>query len=364
MAGYTKKITATILEQANTMYKLCGCDEYAKNPHKYAEDYLSTLGETLEEACPKFTGSYADIPSSIYDVCHAIYMEKHDYSHPTGGAWVAPLAINWLKSKIVYSFQNELDEAIAETSDEIQEFSPDILSALPCDCFAMIFPKKQIPLQIWRKARHTMKNDDDDDTLDNILDAELCGAIILRDSHYLLVDPVMYSQSSNSCGFLPVWFDLGETKDLSKLVENAINKHLGRGFSGMKDQFLFNLRSILPYLVYLCAKNADISWNEKSRRIYKKRKQPKNDMREVRIMDVGKEYAIRSRRFRQAYADSKKKGNGSSTMKAPHVRRAHYAHHWYGSEAKGTRHVELIWIEQTYVHKDLLPATATTIVKV
>lgn len=364
MAGYVNKITATILEQANTMYKLYGCDEYAKNPHKYAEDYLSTLGETLEEARPKFTGSYADIPSSIYDVCYAIYMEKHDYSHPKGGAWVAPLAINWLQSKIVYSFQDELDEAITESTDEVQEFPPDILKALPCDCFAMIFPKKELPLSIRLNSRRAMNASDDDGTLDNILDAELCGAVILRDNHYLLVDSIVYSKRSDSCGFLPVWFDLGETKNISELVEKAIDRYFGHDFSTLKDELRFKLRAILPYLVYLCAKNADVSWNEKSRRIYKKRKQSKNDMREVRIMDVGKEYAIRSRRFRQAYADSKKKGKGSSTMKAPHVRRAHYAHHWYGSEAKGTRHVELIWIEQTYVHKDLLPATATTIVKV
>jgi len=107
---------------------------------------------------------------------------------------------------------------------------------------------------------------------------------------------------------------------------------------------------ILPYILYLCSQNAEIAQEPTSRRIYKPWKlSPKHKYREVKQMQCATKDGMKIRNFKKMQAERKLNGKGS--MKAPHMRRAHYHRYWVGSGEN--RHIEIKWVAPTYIHEDM-----------
>jgi hypothetical protein len=208
---------------------------------------------------------------------------------------------------------------------------------------------------------------------DNDEKSYIIGAMIdIEDDYsFISINLMKYRKTNNSVMFIPniIGLNFGGTIDeyLKKMYEDYEEESQENtknwSFERERELFYVNLKLVFPYLLYLAAENADVSWDAKSKKVYKKRPIPKNDEREVKLFNVGNNYEIKVRKFKQAYSESHSRENKSDVKRlvSPHVRRAHYRHQWVGSGEN--RKIKLIWIEESFIHPELFALLKPTNVK-
>ena len=266
---------------------------------------------------------------------------------------------HWSKTKVVYDFNKEISQSIMESVKDIGDITMTCLRFLPVQAFCIKFPS--IPFSDEAKAymksvRETGKDDENDAFHDCDIDETIEGAIFYRDAdsgefHYAMLfskkrflnEPAIlnnsFSKESMDNPIKNILFDKTYLRD----YEEAKRGH----------ELFFGeiLRVLIPHLLYLTAEGAEVPPVQTPTGKWAANPPTKKNIQQV---EVGKDYRIRRRKFRQKYNASKSSGgkSGTGSMKAPHVRRAHYSRYWYGKRDSEDRQLRLKWIPETYIHAD------------
>lgn len=110
---------------------------------------------------------------------------------------------------------------------------------------------------------------------------------------------------------------------------------------------------ILNAVLYLCSENAEIRENAVTKRTYKPSKTIKNKFSEVQMYDCGYVYGSTVRMSKKEKKEDKEDSSEENNPKTrvsksvrPHTRKAHWHHYWVG---KGRKKLILKWIAPTTV---------------
>jgi hypothetical protein len=250
------------------------------------------------------------------------------------------LLLRWIQHKVVYSFDDDVEASFHDMSwNDLKGTSINILERLPLDCFAFSF-NCELAVGKDRYDGCLVMNDvryklNQDRSLSRFKSSGL--ACILISSKELIMRPFSFLTIEPTPGF---------EMNFENLYEANSSEYGGDPNKVYMNVLVF----ILPYILYLCSENSEVSQTEENKRIYRPfTLEPKHKYREVKQFICGRDTGIRIREFRKRQYTKHIGGVGS--VKAPHVRRAHYHRYWKGSGSD--RHIEIRWMPPMYIHKDM-----------
>lgn len=279
-------------------------------------------------------------PFTTYDIIYHMYTTSFKRMDEIQFR-IAAMLYKWICTKVLYYFDLELTSNFRSLSwDDLKEYPVSLFNTIPIDSFA-IFLNDGI-----------MVNDQFYDTL-FVVDDKKIGASITHNTagvQFLLWRSGTFI--TRPFGFMNIEPTVGFDMTIDNLLDaNAQEfKWTGQYVTTFKQLLVY----VLPYLFYLASKNAEICQSVENKKVYKPFKfEPKHKYREVKTLVCGESYGNRIRKFKKEQAVRKSSGEGP--MHAPHVRRAHYHRYWVGGG--DDRHIEIRWVEQTYIHKDLVDDT-------
>lgn len=283
--------------------------------------------------------------TSAYDICRKEYTNKFQLDR-TGGLMYCALYA-WIQSKIVYSFDPDVEDSFNNMNWwDISGQPVDILSHLPVNSFSIKLGK---PLEL--------KDEPNFDTIlvfnDYKLDSKgrsygSAGITFILLNSDTPVGRKGYQHPVRLIGFINIEPTEGFPLTFQSMYDANVAENLTCGLS--PDEYQYMLTHLLPYVLYLCSQNAEISQPQENKLVYRPYNgTPKHKYREVKQLICGEPTGIRIRDFKRIQRERRDSGEGS--MKSPHIRRAHYHRYWVG--VGNDRHVELRWIAPICVHKEL-----------
>ena len=272
-------------------------------------------------------------------------------------------AYGWMHSKVIYTFDPDIAESLRNIRwGEIRDKQVNILSQLPVDNFVVS------PGYLFRFAEHNCdffsvhveRSNKCIESLRIIFGGDdmkpngdfkvLTFTIHLGENSHNYTFDELYKINCENIDVLDT-----ETNIFYKNVVTDSNRSVV--FSTIKKTLVL----ILPYLFYLCSKNAEISQTEHSKSTYTKPiGVPKDSYSEIKEYICGEPTGIRIRNFRNVQHSGS--GHRSGSVKSPHVRRAHYHKFWVGSGED--RHQVIRFLPQTVIHPELIDYLKPISVKV
>jgi hypothetical protein len=274
----------------------------------------------------------------------------------------------WRRSKEIYEFTPELSEMIREAGfDGAAETPSEIFLRLPYPC-------------VYIKLSDLVVNNEACDGFFAYLDSPASGdnrptrlmivpinridntyihvkiPALQLTSHYLR-DNLAYEKEQ-----LQRYLDMGIADN--SIVETNLRHANSPDFGKGNEQ----LAKLLPYVLYLCAANAEITPNSEQAsvmRLPKSRDEIRDKYREIRRWDVGVRIAAA---YHQANAPGAAEGNNESAggeetngeklhaSKRPHFRRAHWHRYWQGPRTDagvGERKLIVKWLAPMYIGRYL-----------
>lgn len=162
---------------------------------------------------------------------------------------------------------------------------------------------------------------------------------------------------------------LGFAEELRTVIEEEKQFTLDEIIQEIADRN-YVMSRLLQVILYICAKNSDITENRKERT-----GNPRNNTvikdryREIRLWDVG--YRIVNKLNRTAetvrqHGENKESNEEYPSEKKsrhsprPHIRKSHWHIYWVGKRTQSERKIEIKWINSTLVNgksTDELPVT-------
>lgn len=329
----------TVSDTVNYYNKLC---DWAL-PSEFYKEWASV--EETVKLMPNTFEWRADILTSVFRMMSNKYIRLKKVD-PQGV--IHSTLYDWMHNKVVYSFDEDVEATFKDMHwSDIEDQPISVLYHLPVDSF-VIHLNRSIDVGnhvydsvlVW--SDYYLKRSD----WDNI------GLL-----YFLFTDS---TQKDRYQRILPKSMTLVRTDHTINKVqlvdtfrevyeENCKeNDELKSSFA--RGEYKKLMTFIVPYLLYLCSQNAEIVQPKDNERVYRPHTgTPKNKYREVKQLVCGQATGVRIRNFKKQQAERKQSGEGS--MKAPHVRRAHYHRFWVGSG--DDRHIEIRWLPPIYIHEDL-----------
>ena len=263
----------------------------------------------------------------------------------------------WQRTKAVYSFKQELVEAMSQTADSSIYVS--LLERLPFKDMLFFFPEEGLPL---------------------LNDERIRGMYVHIESHpenlWIVVNTLDHAPQYGS-KVLPgigMGFPITNGMKISEVFEtpqflewlSAYKRSLGY-FNQLDEQRIEDLISAekralntaINLLYYLSAKNADIKTVKRSKKQHKPSPSQNDDpVPAVKQFDVGSEYAEIVYRHLSDNVDADEddddipeeapavRAKKAGKKRRPHARRAHWQHYWTG---EGRKNLELRWKSDLFV---------------
>jgi hypothetical protein len=285
-----------------------------------------TVMEEFKKNCYKIKLEDKLPIEKAWPIMQMLYKEKEISIHMTT---LYLLLSKWRSNKEVYRFDEELEKSFIEMKD----FSPpvEIFKYMPYPCIYIELSKGNVFRELGMHGFFAY------------IDCSLPGA------HYLHISRVRMGGKESARLTLELTYDAS----VSEIIKSAGLK--GDLMGDEIERFIF---FALQCLMYLCAKNAEISENPEQAKVYRPGAEIKDKYREIRKWDVGIRYG---RAVRKAIANENQTEEihsaGNRNRPRPHMRRAHWQHYWTG---RGRKELILKWISTFGVNiesTEELPAT-------
>lgn len=264
----------------------------------------------------------------------------------------------WQRTKAVYSFKQELVEAMSQTADSSIYVS--LLERLPFKDMLFFFPEEGLPLLNDERIRgmyvHIESHPENFWIVINTLDhAPQYGSKVLPgvSMGFPITNGMKISEVFESPQFLE-WLSAYKR---TLLYFNQLDEHRIEDLISAEKQAL---NTAINLLYYLSAKNADIRTVKRSKKPHKPSPSQNNDpVPAVKQFDVGSEYAEIVYRHLSDNVDTDEdddddipeeftaaRAKKAGKKRRPHARRAHWQHYWTG---EGRKNLELRWKSDLFV---------------
>lgn len=325
---------------------------FPENSYKQFKEHYDECENSIRNGNAEFVEN-RKYTYTTYDVFYETTSRYYKHIDPESRRGLVGV-YSWIQTKTLYAFDPELIVNFNKMSwDDLKDYPVDIFNQLPMDCFAIMM--------------------NEDCVIDGLIFDTM---IIINDRKHVINLESTYGPIHKSSG-IQVIFSKAGNKDAPVGFFGFSNIEPTPGFDmnfeqlyeanldafvpdETRDSFKKKLEFLLPYILYIISKNAEISQPVENKKVYKPFKfEPKHRYREVKTLVCGKEYGNKIRAFKKLQSDRGTSGVGS--VRAPHIRRAHYHRYWVGSG--DDRHVVIKWVEATYIHKDMIDIMQSTGVK-
>lgn len=304
---------------------------------KFKADSSSfSLGTDMYTTDGVATCTDADIYMTLWDMANQSRKNKRSDTQ----AMLDVMLLRWIPNKIVYSFDVDVEASFSRMDwHSLCDVTVDVLDRLPVDCFVISFNRTFVLSGteydfccIMNDVRYVIQDD------------KSCKRMKSSGLHYIFLNsktlemrPVLMSNIEKTAGFDMTFASLYDA--------NATEF-----YPKSKDIYRNILTFILPYVFYLCSQNAEIDQSEFNKMIYRPSLfASKHRIRHVKQMVCGQPTGMRIRAFKKQQYEHHEGGIGS--VRAPHVRRAHYHTYWVGTG--DNRHKDIRWMPPIYIHADL-----------
>ena len=264
---------------------------------------------------------------------------------PKSAIYMVPALAAWRQSKEVYTFDQDLAEALYEQASDTK-IPCDVLMRLPFYCVYIDSGK-------YRFFAH-LENDVNDGRWE-LRFVRICENGEPCASYLHLGDFTL--EESIAAGLNESFYQMehiGENRDAAAMLERMIGENSSRnGYEDVLDRW--KLSEMLQLVLYICADNADIVQPDENKKTYRERKpgetpsEVKDKYREVRKWDTGY-YIGNSLRKERSYRSDAGKNPYQGGSKRPHMRRGHWHHFWKGKE--GNKELVLHWVLPIFVNGD------------
>lgn len=281
-------------------------------------DSLSAQNVPVAPGWPKFN----DTPIELNITC-ILCMNGIDSQMAAHMAPVATACYMWRANKAVYSFDDDLSNALAEQADSFKDtdvLPADILIHPPYECTFVgtsIFKRYR---GFWYRVGPGIAP--------NV--SRLQVVLVSRDmkSSATMGINLLHGKTIREC-----WYDT---------------------VAGMEEDVrpsLHDLLVALQFVLYLASENADIQDVPQAEppRVRKKRGQILDKASEVKEKAVGVRIGNAIRKIKSPSHPSSQGGTGTKVR--PHSRRGHWHHYWTGPR-DGDRKLILKWTAPTFIHMD------------
>jgi hypothetical protein len=275
----------------------------------------------------------------------------------------------WRSAKEIYRFEPEMSRLLSETTlDELTDVPSEILLRLPYPCVYIQVPD----LTVHGTAYDGFFAHFDVDFQDFVGQTpRLCMILLTKDllTGYAPMFHLTSRTIADNIGKAEAYaHEIGARIKARDATEEALIKQLSNAVDKLKNESDYEadtqcLATLLPYVLYLCASNAEITPHPEQSTIMRLPRTVddiRDKYREVRRWDVGVRIAGAVRASADSQPIAVRGGGSSGTTKRPHMRRAHWHHYWRGPR-DSERESILKWIAPTYINlppldDDELPA--------
>lgn len=282
----------------------------------------------------------------------------------------------WHTDKVTYRFDPEIEELLsqqAQSFDEDMEIPSKILEYIP----HKIFFVKTNTSPLTDEDRKYIKKRHRNNYLAK--DSKQLGFFFHYGDVYAVKDGVSFMDTERKCleifvfsqkndsaetNVMPISLIFSNEETIRDIVDNSVKDFFAYGkavpdsmdYSSEYSLNISVLRWALQYVLYLCSENAEIDQDPVNRQMYRHPTPGfvKNKPREVFLLDAGKKTGAMIHAFKQKRYESRSAGSGVSTVRSPHVRRAHWHHYWTGRLSHPEeRRLIVKWIAPSYIHKEM-----------
>lgn len=230
----------------------------------------------------------------------------------------------WQRTKQVFRFDESLYELLCEQQSAELKIDKRVFETLPMDSFFIEQPN-------------------DTGFFCTVVQSERRKGLRLNDSLIITMITSDYKGAS-------IFIDLVK----SQTVEDALAASVGEYAT---KEGAAELSKMLQLVIYLAATNAEIHAVTNTAYDSDKPKQARSAPAKVvnrpAVSEVGYRFGTAYREHRERKATETGHANastGSSTPKAPHIRRSHFHSYWVGSGEE--KHIEVRWINAIFVNAD------------
>ena len=284
---------------------------------------------------------YQSLKCAWFDAAPKCGLDTHK-----SNAVVFASSYSWSLSKVIYTFDPDILESLQSIRwSDIRNQPIDLLTKLPVDNF-VIDTGNTFRFKGMDSDFISVHVERDPKFNHPITFRMLFGGADMKADGDFGIQPIhLYLDAMNkSLTFADIYkLNCERAKTSGEYSGSALSEVFGT----IKRMFVLTI----PYILYLCSKNAEISQTIKSKSAYRPYSNvPKDDYSEIREYICGEPTGIRIRNFRNAQHSGN--GHRSGSVKSPHVRRAHYHRFWVGSGED--RHQVIRFLPQTIIHPELI----------
>lgn len=355
-------------------------EEYERFLSKFDKDTKKSLrdypfGEPLSEDTVKKLIPYAGSKDPLVNRCMMIARTTPDpthqklmlgYASETVKMTLCSLAVadRWSDCKVCYGFTEEMIAALRDGAEDTdtKDIPTEALIHLPYKTFfidgSYIGDEKYLGIIVERDEK----------------DHNLHLDIMRYEENQLLMNtltvPLMEKQTmgqlyeKTKCKLNELHEGTKKDADMLGLfskTQNSTDEKIKKAYD-VQGQELDICFQALPLVLYLATEKPDVK-QLRAPQDHKSRS-GNGKAAEVSRYTVGEEFSLKYRKFEETCKVYKQikglKDDGVTEVlrqMPPHVRRAHYHHHWVGSdlnpEKNGPRRLRLDWQEPTFVHLEL-----------